>query len=94
MVTLELTYRVQEALIAALNKRFDGEAYIGSVHNTKFIIDFYAYDKTIVTDKMIQDYITDFTATDEGDKYSLSIETVTDAKHKYQYVIRINQVED
>jgi len=91
MVEQNLTQKIQQALVAGLNKRFDGQAYIGSVHHHKFVIDFYAYDKIVVTEEMITDYISDFTATEGDDEYSLSITTIPDTDYKYQYVITIEE---
>lgn len=94
MVELTVTYRVQQALVAALNKRFDGEAFIGSVQNPKFIVDFFAHDRTIVTSEDIEDFINDFTATYEGTEYAVTIGTVPDTRYKYQYVLEIETDEE
>lgn len=94
MVELTVTQKVQEALVAGLNKRFDGEAYIGALYAPKFIIDFYAYDKTVVTSEMLQEYIGDFSATDDNNDYTVEIVTIPDTSYKYQFVIEVEDADN
>lgn len=96
MVELTVTHRVQQALVTALEKRFDGDAYIGAVQNPKFIIDFFANDRTVVTSDDIEEFIEDFTATYDGvhssaggDTYSVNIVAVPENNYKYQFVLEV-----
>lgn len=93
MVEQIVTYQVQEALVSALNKRFDGEAFIGSVQTPKFIVDFFAHDRTVVMSEDLEEFIDGFTATYDGTEYAVTILVIPSTRYKYQYVLEIETVD-
>jgi len=88
MVEQIVTYQIQQALVEALEHRFDGDAYIGAVQTPKFIVDFFANDRDVVEQEDLREYIEEFTATHGDDTYTLTIEVEPETNYKYQLVLQ------
>lgn len=93
MVQQIVTYQVQEALVQHLDKRFDGDAYIGGVQNPKFVVDFFANDREILSREEVQEFIEGFTATYDDREYDVVIEAVPERNYKYQFILKVESAD-
>lgn len=89
MVREMITYRVQEVLVEQLDKRFDGDAYMGAVQNPQFVVDFFANDREVLTQEEVEEFIDGFTATYDDREYTVTVEVAPERNYKYQFILSL-----
>lgn len=94
MVSEFISQKAQDALVARIEKRFDGTVYHGGFLNPRFAVDFYPNDRDVVTKDDVAEFIEGFTVTYEDDEYVVTIDGSPDTDVKYQYVCPLEQVEE